>query len=71
MSETQRIESTLINASPFTDVVKIIRSSRSQVLRMANTAFINIYWKMRQYLSNKIASAEWGYNIANNWLHMS
>ena len=49
-----------IDARQFADVVEMIRSTRSQVLRMANTALIDLYWQVGQYLSVKIASAEWG-----------
>ncbi len=52
-----------VNAKQFADVVNMIRDTRNQVLRMANTALIDLYWKVGQYLSDKIASAEWGDNV--------
>lgn len=63
MSESQNKELTTINATQFAYVVNMIRNTRSQVLRMANTALIDLYWRVGQYLSNKIASAEWGDNV--------
>lgn len=60
MSESKNKELTIIDANQFADVVEMIRKTRSQVLRMANTALIDLYWKVGQYLSNKIASSEWG-----------
>ena len=59
MSESE-IKVNSIDARQFADVVEMIRSTRSQVLRMANTALIDLYWQVGQYLSVKIASAEWG-----------
>ena len=56
----KNIEIVSIDARQFTDVVEMIRSTRSQVLRMANAALIDLYWKVGQYLAEKIASAEWG-----------
>ena len=44
----------------FTEVVNMIQQSRQNVLRIANTALIDLYWKVGEYLSHKIASAEWG-----------
>lgn len=44
----------------FAEVVNMIRTSRQNVLRIANTALIDLYWKVGEYLSHKIASAEWG-----------
>ena len=59
MSESE-IKVNSIDARQFADVVEMIRSTRSQVLRMANAALIDLYWQVGQYLSVKIASAEWG-----------
>ena len=59
MSESE-IKVNSIDARQFADVVEMIRSTRSQVLRMATAALIDLYWQVGQYLSVKIASAEWG-----------
>ena len=60
MGMNKNVEIVSINARQFADVVEMIRNTRSQVLRMANAALIDLYWKVGQYLSAKIASAEWG-----------
>ncbi len=44
----------------FAEVVRLIQTTRQQVIRIANTALIDLYWKVGEYLSQKIASAEWG-----------
>ena len=59
MSESE-IKLPPVDARQFANVVEMIRSTRSQVLRMANAALIDLYWQVGQYLSVKIASAEWG-----------
>lgn len=58
MSEPQDIGLVHIDTRQFADVVEMIRNTRSQVLRMANTALIDLYWKVGEYLSVKISSAE-------------
>ncbi|MDE6647926.1 MAG: PDDEXK nuclease domain-containing protein, partial [Prevotella sp.] len=63
MSEPQDIELVHIDTSRFADVVEMIRSTRSQVFRMANTALVDLYWKVGKYLSEKISSAEWGEGV--------
>ena len=63
MSELQNIKLVPIDASQFADVVEMIRSTRRQVLQMANTALIDLYWKVGKYLSEKISSAEWGEGV--------
>lgn len=50
----------LIDSRQFIEVVEMIRNTRSQVLRIANTALIDLYWNVGKYLSVKIASSEWG-----------
>lgn len=51
---------TLENEQRFTDVVGMIRQTRQNVIRIANTALFELYWKVGGYLSQKIADAEWG-----------
>ena len=49
-----------VNQQMFAEVVGMIQTSRQNVTRVANTALIDLYWKVGEYLSKKIASAEWG-----------
>ena len=49
-----------IDSRQLIEVVEMIRNTRSQVLRIANTALIDLYWNVGKYLSVKIASLEWG-----------
>ena len=38
----------------------MIQRSRSEVIRLANTTLIDLYWRIGQYISDKIAVSEWG-----------
>jgi len=64
-NETQSMKdigslSTHENEQMFAEVVGMIRQTRQNVIRIANTALIELYWKVGEYLSQKIADAEWG-----------
>ena len=48
------------NETMFAEVIGMIQTTRQNVIRVANTALIDLYWKVGEYLSQKIASAEWG-----------
>lgn len=44
----------------FTDIIQLIKQSRSNAIRAVNSELINLYWKIGEYLSHKIEQAEWG-----------
>lgn len=44
----------------FENVVTLIQRTRSEVMRVANTALIDLYWQIGDYISQRIATAEWG-----------
>lgn len=44
----------------FEDVVTLIQRTRSEVIHVANTALIDLYWQIGGYISQRIAAAEWG-----------
>lgn len=48
-----------INAQ-FAEITQLISNARNQVLRLANTALIDLYWNVGHYISDRMASAEWG-----------
>ena len=47
----------------FDEVVHLIRDTRTQMLSMANTALIDLYWQLGAFLSNKIESSQWGEGV--------
>lgn len=54
---------TIIISPSFEDVIGMIQQTRQQVLHLANKAMVDLYWRVGQYVSNKIATAEWGEGV--------
>lgn len=48
------------NKQMFAEIIGLIQATRQNVIRIANTALIDLYWKVGEHLSQKIASSEWG-----------
>jgi predicted nuclease of restriction endonuclease-like (RecB) superfamily len=46
--------------STFSEIVQLIAASQDKALRTVNTLLIDLYWRVREIISAKIASAEWG-----------
>ena len=46
--------------SRFSDIILLIKQSRANAIRAVNAELINLYWNIGEYISNKIAQAEWG-----------
>lgn len=44
----------------FNEVVSMITAARQRAYQAVNTALIDLYWQIGEYISRKIASAEWG-----------
>lgn len=44
----------------FEEVLRLIESARHRAYRAVNTALIDLYWQVGEYISGKLASAEWG-----------
>ena len=44
----------------FAEVVSMIQHTRNEVVRLANTSFIDLYWRVGRYISDKISVSEWG-----------
>lgn len=47
----------------FTDIIQLIKQSRSKAIVAVNTEMINLYWNIGQYIHNRIETAEWGKSI--------
>ena len=64
MNDTQSIQPVAGNTNPdFSEVLVMIRTTRDNVLRVANTTLIDLYWKLGEYISHKLANAEWGDSV--------
>ena len=44
----------------FAEVVSMIQHTRKEVVRLANTSLIDLYWRVGRYISGKISVSEWG-----------
>jgi hypothetical protein len=47
----------------FTDIVQLIKQSRSKAIVAVNTEMINLYWNIGQYIHKRVESEEWGQSI--------
>jgi predicted nuclease of restriction endonuclease-like (RecB) superfamily len=47
----------------FAEIVGMITQAREQTYRAINTALIDLYWHVGEYISKKIAAAEWGEGV--------
>ena len=50
-------------ATEFATAVRMIRQAHDNVMRMANTALIDLYWNMGKYISERTAEAAWGKGV--------
>jgi predicted nuclease of restriction endonuclease-like (RecB) superfamily len=49
----------------FAEVVGLIAASRELAVQAVNTALIELYWKIGETISRKIAAAEWGEGVVD------
>lgn len=47
----------------FTDIIQLIKQSRTNAIRAVNAELINLYWNIGQYISKKIEQSEWGDSV--------
>jgi len=47
----------------FAEVVEMIQAARSRALAAVNTALIDLYWRVGEYISRKLESAAWGAGV--------
>lgn len=46
--------------SDFNEITQLIQAARQRAVQAVNTALIELYWQVGQFISRKIAQAEWG-----------
>jgi len=44
----------------FSDIIQLIKQSRSKAIKAVNAELINLYWSIGAYISDKLEHAEWG-----------
>jgi len=50
----------LIPQPDFNEITQLIHAARQRAVLAVNTALIELYWQVGQFISRKIAQAEWG-----------
>lgn len=52
--------SQLQQEADFSEIATLIQAARQQAYQAVNTALIDLYWQVGEYISHKLAQAEWG-----------
>ncbi|MBP6303869.1 MAG: DUF1016 family protein [Bacteroidia bacterium] len=47
----------------FTDIIKLIKQSRTNAFKAVNAELINLYWNIGEHISKKIEQSEWGDSV--------
>jgi len=47
----------------FTNIVQLIKLSRTNAIKAVNAELINLYWNVGEYISKKIQNSEWGESV--------
>ena len=47
----------------FSDIIKIIKNSRTNAIKAVNSELINLYWNIGEHVSLKIERSQWGKSI--------
>ncbi|WP_218081640.1 PDDEXK nuclease domain-containing protein [Anthocerotibacter panamensis] len=55
--------------SSFNEVVALIQGARQRAFLAVNTALIDLYWQVGEYISHKLASANWGEGVVVQLAH--
>lgn len=49
----------------FAEVVEMIQAHRGRALAAVNTALVELYWRVGEYISGKLATAAWGEGVVD------
>lgn len=49
----------------FVEVVQLIETSRQKAYQAVNTALIDLYWQVGEYISHKLQTSEWGDGVVD------
>jgi predicted nuclease of restriction endonuclease-like (RecB) superfamily len=47
----------------FTDIIQLIKQSRTNAIKAVNAVLINLSWNIGEYISKKIEQSEWGDSV--------
>ncbi len=59
-SNPRHFRNTATEETTFAEIVQLIAASQEKAVRAANTVLIDLYFKVGEIISEKIASSEWG-----------
>ncbi len=62
---TQRMPTAALAVS-FAEIVGLIEQARQRAYQAVNTELVGLYWQIGQYISAKLATAEWGEGIVDS-----
>jgi len=54
---------TTIYEDQFTEIRNLIRIAKDRAYQSANIELINLYWQIGEYVSNNVATQEWGNSV--------
>ncbi|CAN7224627.1 DUF1016 N-terminal domain-containing protein [Pseudorhodoferax sp. LjRoot39] len=49
----------------FAEVVRLIEQARQRAYQAVNTELVGLYWQIGEYISGKLAAAEWGEGVVD------
>src|SRR5262245_29097930 len=52
-------------ARDFDEVLALIEAARRRAYQAVNSELVSLYWQLGEYISKKIASAEWGDGVVD------
>lgn len=61
----RRASPAFASAREFDEVLALIEAARRRAYQAVNTELVGLYWQLGEYISKKIASAEWGTGVVN------
>lgn len=61
--KNQNVEVVQDRKVQFAEIVLMIQRTRNEVVRLANTSLIDLYWNIGKYISDKIAASDWGDSV--------
>jgi predicted nuclease of restriction endonuclease-like (RecB) superfamily len=59
-SKPADLQQTGNNEAAFSEVLALIAAARERTFQAVNTALIDLYWQVGEYISRKMETAEWG-----------
>jgi len=50
----------------FAEILEMIQAARGKVMATVNTALVDLYWQIGEYISNKLETAAWGEGVVES-----